>query len=97
MEGLNVCSNCFRCFVCDVTLSAFCECEGRLYCDTHFEQIMKNAGTTCETCSNAIIGAYMDVNGHCFHQECFLCFGCRNPLGNDLYDVNGKLYCEACV
>uniref|UniRef100_A0A0P6GFT1 LIM domain kinase 1 n=1 Tax=Daphnia magna TaxID=35525 RepID=A0A0P6GFT1_9CRUS len=91
-------SDCFRCSVCDETLSDWYFEKGDiLFCQMHY---WAKYGQSCQQCSQLITGGPVMVAGdHKFHPECFQCSSCRCFIGDgDSYALveRSKLYCGSC-
>jgi len=54
---------------------------------------------SCADCKQYLCQEYMEVDGKTFHPECFCCFHCKTPFGENPARVkDGKLFCnETCA
>ncbi|GAB6033536.1 hypothetical protein CHUAL_013410 [Chamberlinius hualienensis] len=90
-------TECFRCSVCDVSLSTwYFEKDGLLFCKTDY---WSKFGEACQNCGEIITGPVMVAGEHKFHPECFRCFNCSTFIGDgESYALieRSKLYCGAC-
>jgi len=53
---------------------------------------------TCNACHNALSGAIFTLQGNMrYHSYCFVCTKCKEPLGTQLFMLDGKLICGKCA
>jgi len=53
---------------------------------------------TCSACHNALAGAIFTLQGNLrYHSYCFVCTKCKEPLGTQLFMLDGKLICGKCA
>ncbi|XP_039269615.2 LIM homeobox transcription factor 1-alpha-like isoform X1 [Styela clava] len=49
----------------------------------------------CHGCNNLITDRYVhQISGRPYHEECSVCFSCRQPLTSSCYVRDGKLFCK---
>ncbi|KAL3984690.1 LIM domain family protein [Acanthocheilonema viteae] len=53
--------------------------------------------TACHKCGSIINETYLEAMGYCWHQKCFLCYGCKKPFPSAKYRLlNGHPYDNDC-
>ncbi|KAL5108585.1 PDZ and LIM domain protein 7 [Taenia crassiceps] len=51
----------------------------------------------CAKCNGDITGQVVIALGQKWHNECFVCLGCRTPLqGKSFFNKDGSIYCIDC-
>uniref|UniRef100_A0A8R1Y1A6 LIM zinc-binding domain-containing protein n=1 Tax=Onchocerca volvulus TaxID=6282 RepID=A0A8R1Y1A6_ONCVO len=51
----------------------------------------------CHKCEHVINETYLKAMGYCWHQKCFLCYGCKKPFPSAKYWLlNGHPYDSDC-
>ncbi|GAM20421.1 hypothetical protein SAMD00019534_035960 [Acytostelium subglobosum LB1] len=87
--------HCLTCSVCRRHIDGpFGDHDGIIYCKEDYERLF---GTTCDICSNTIIGTYLKVNGRNLHQQCFRCHSCNCVLEGGKYFPRGDhQICNRC-
>jgi len=80
----------FRCHDCHRELGTdpFYEKQGSIYC----ESCVHRTQPKCGACSRPITDARIKAAGKDFHENCFVCSVCRQPL-LDFMEKNGAFYC----
>ena len=51
----------------------------------------------CQTCSQGIHGPYLRVGDFNFHSDCFVCYGCQQPIEGSFVMKDDQFYCEKCI
>lgn len=51
----------------------------------------------CTACGKPLEGRYVVVGGQPMHADCFVCGICGEKLGTQVYNVGGKMCCQACA
>ncbi len=58
---------------------------------------MKEHKLTCAGCGKSLTGSYITALNRKWHEDCFRCAGCRQPLGKQgFYEHDGQPYHAAC-
>eukprot|EP01098_Paradermamoeba_levis_P009055 TRINITY_DN374_c0_g1_i2.p1 TRINITY_DN374_c0_g1~~TRINITY_DN374_c0_g1_i2.p1 ORF type:complete len:575 (-),score=231.32 TRINITY_DN374_c0_g1_i2:57-1781(-) len=88
------------CFVCNACNKPFTgpvfNHNGLPYCEADLKKI-KGTKPTCKGCGRQIYGSVTNALGTTWHEGCFSCGGCGNPLeAATAKEKNGKPYCEKC-
>ncbi len=87
-------SDCFTCGSCTKELgSNYYDVEGVFQCENCYQ----NSIGRCDTCGNALQNQFVKFQDLKFHEKCFVCFGCKTPLEDDFYNLNGKPGCYDCA
>ena len=87
-------NECFLCSVCNNSLGTnYYDAEGKFQCENCYQRSIG----VCGTCNRPLTGQYVKCLDKKYHESCFVCFGCRNPLPDDFYNVNGNPHCLACA
>jgi len=87
-----------NCFVCEEAgcgeklLTSEWAHEGVPLCKKHSFQ---RRGLICEACSQPIMKGCINLGGKRFHDKCFVCTFCKNPM-KEYKEKDDKLYCKAC-
>ncbi|KAF2220849.1 hypothetical protein BDZ85DRAFT_283770 [Elsinoe ampelina] len=85
------------CFVCSTCSSPFSGAEfyvlqDKPYCEHHYHSLN---GSLCTSCDRGIEGQYLETEKReKFHPKCLCCSTCREALGEEYFDVGGRVYCE---
>ncbi|PNS16627.1 Paxillin-like protein 1 [Sphaceloma murrayae] len=85
------------CFVCTTCSTPFSGTEvyvlnDRPFCEQHYHSLN---GSLCTSCDKGIEGQYLETErGEKFHPRCLCCSTCREGLGEEYFDVGGRVYCE---
>jgi len=76
--------------------SGISESNGFPYCGNCYKQLFE---FSCDECNNAITGPYVDLFGRRFHEQCFLCDGCKKPLTGHCLKrpKEKKAFCRECA
>lgn len=91
---------CFVCMTCKEPFATadFYVHEDHPYCAHHYHVLNE---TLCESCGSGIEGPFLEtsnVTGHGapkkFHPDCLKCATCKVQLGDDYFELSGKVYCE---
>lgn len=89
--------DCFRCSVCDASLSTwYFEKGGLLFCQADY---WARYGESCQQCAQVMTGPVMAAGEHRFHPECFACLSCGAHIEDgESYALveRSSLYCGAC-
>ncbi|KAF4554884.1 LIM domain-containing protein 1 [Elsinoe fawcettii] len=85
------------CFVCSTCSAPFSGAEfyvhkDKPYCEHHYHSLN---GSLCTSCDRGIEGQYLETEKReKFHPRCLCCSTCREGLGEEYFDVGGRVYCE---
>ncbi|XP_032436124.1 four and a half LIM domains protein 3-like isoform X2 [Xiphophorus hellerii] len=90
--------NCFRCCSCNRSLAAesFTQQGGALLCSSCY---CSSFSSRCAACSQSVQpgSRMLEYDGAAWHEDCFLCSGCRKPIGAEAFVPDaGRFYCQAC-
>ncbi|PWA30142.1 hypothetical protein CCH79_00020148, partial [Gambusia affinis] len=88
--------NCFRCCSCNRSLATepFTQQGGALLCSS-----CSRFSSRCTACSQSVQpgSRMLEYDGAAWHEDCFLCSGCRKPIGAEAFVPDaGRFYCLAC-
>jgi len=89
----------FVCTQCGVPFpdGQFYEKDGRPYCKEHYHAA---SGTNCAKCGSGISGTMIKALGKTWHNTCFVCTNCRNPLSGSVMMVKKsgaeEPWCQGC-
>jgi len=91
-------TGCFTCKVCGCNFDQnhqLMEDDGKPICSKCYEE---TCAPRCFKCNNPLTGRYIEVNGHSYHPDCFVCSRCGKPFeGGQYLVVDGKPTCKKCV
>ncbi|KAJ3431099.1 paxillin-b [Anaeramoeba flamelloides] len=87
--------DCFRCKKCD---KPFEEINFQLEDGYPYHPGCFNSefGKKCAGCNKLITGNYLNALEKEWHNECFVCGGCKKPIRGSFFDKQGQPYCEGC-
>jgi len=87
--------DCLRCSVCmnGIVGNFFVEPSGTWVC----QSCAVNTTPACGVCSSPVFGQTVKAEGKEFHPACFVCTGCKKPLGGGKYfNKDGTRNCVDC-
>jgi LIM and senescent cell antigen-like-containing domain protein 1/2 len=62
----------------------------------NFPNVSSSASVNCPLCKEVCDGAYLEVNGTKYHNDCFRCYHCLEPFNDSQFvEMDGEFYCEA--
>lgn len=85
------------CFVCKTCSSSFTTGDFYVfdndpYCEHHYHLLNDSL---CTGCGRGIEGQYLETQTlQKFHPGCLACGTCKEVLGDDYFEVGGKVFCE---
>ncbi|TKX20596.1 LIM domain-containing protein 1 [Elsinoe australis] len=85
---------CFVCSTCSAPFSGteFYVLKDKPYCEHHYHSLN---GSLCTSCDRGIEGQYLETEKReKYHPRCLCCSTCREGLGEEYFDVGGRVYCE---
>ncbi|XP_028412546.1 zinc finger protein 239-like isoform X2 [Dendronephthya gigantea] len=94
-DGLFYHSDCFCCKSCRQPIkSNFMENEGSFYCPSCHRNLFSEK---CVQCGLAIVGDGVTYNNEVWHDSCFGCYNCQQPLSTRKFLIReGNRYCNCC-
>lgn len=84
------CNTCSKAF----TDGKFFEVDGQPYCQEHYHS---KRGTICGKCEQPIDGMCISALDKKWHQACFCCTKCKDPLKGQVMMSEGSVYCGSCA
>jgi len=86
--------SCFVCKTCSspFTTGDFYVFDNDPYCEHHYHSLNDSL---CTGCGRGIEGQYLETQTlQKFHPGCLACGTCKEVLGDDYFEVGGKVFCE---
>ncbi|GAB7342997.1 hypothetical protein MBLNU457_g1093t1 [Dothideomycetes sp. NU457] len=86
--------SCFVCKTCSspFTTGDFYVFDNDPYCEHHYHSLNDSL---CTGCGRGIEGQYLESQTlQKFHPACLACETCKGVLGDDYFEVGGKVFCE---
>jgi len=95
VDGKEFHQKCFACLVCSLQLDKiYGSKNGEYYCETCY---VDKFGKKCAQCAKVILGEGLRVGEESYHNDCFTCSNCPNPLEQgSVHSIKGKPVCTAC-
>jgi len=94
VEGRKYHDKCWVCNVCRSPLTSYHERDGKVWCQTHFNE---KYNPKCVSCSRPITGTYAETKKGQYHVDCFKCNSCHRAIGSDKYfDSPSGVLCGNC-
>ncbi|KAM4550135.1 four and a half LIM domains protein 3-like [Fundulus diaphanus] len=96
IEGSTWHEDCFLCHGCQKPIGgeAFIPVNDDVYCRPCYE---KKVAPRCSYCRKAVTKGGVSCKEEVWHQECFVCSGCRAPLAGQSFPSQGdRPYCVRC-
>ncbi|CAG7700952.1 unnamed protein product [Allacma fusca] len=88
--------DCFVCNLCQQSLAdkeIFCK-DDQPYCINCYDQQYVEK---CAKCSKILVGETVEYESKQYHDNCFCCDQCSNPIGSaSFFPREGKIFCESC-
>lgn len=86
----------FTCANCNMELGSqnFFEREEKPYCEDCYQTLFS---PRCARCSGPILDKCITALDRTWHPECFVCFDCEKPFGDDgFHEKDNQAYCKNC-